>query len=492
MDRLKNELYELVKSDSNIFDFIQVIALDGLSYCDIESPENEWMSPRFWLTLGYNPEEVQHNTPASKHLIHPDDVQLAVDNFNSHSENPDHPSDYVVRYIHRDGSIVWIRCRGIAIRNDEGKVVRMLSAHLDITKQREHEEKYNLLFNSIDEGFCIIEMIFDEQRKPIDYRFLAVNASFEKQTGLQGAIGKRMREFAPNHEEHWFEIYGKIALTGEPLRFENRATQLQRWYDVYAFRFGEPKNFQVAILFNDITKRKQGEEQLLALNNELEAFSYSIAHDLRAPLRSVNGYAGMLGEDFGGVLDKEGMRIVDNIKHNSSKMGQLIDDLLAFSRLGRQEVQLIKIDMNALTEDVIAEINKSLVHHAQIVTDHLHTVRGDYRLLTQVMFNLISNALKYSSKKENPLIRISSEEKEGEVVFATKDNGAGFDMRYSHKLFGVFQRLHKEREFEGTGIGLAIVNRIIAKHGGKVWAESKVNEGAAFYFTLPGLNENEY
>lgn len=490
MKHLKKELYELVKSDHSIFDFIQVVALDGLSYCDIENPENEWMSPRFWLTLGYNPEAPPHNTSAWKHLIHPDDLPVAIDHANRHIENPNDPHDYVVRYLHKNGSTLWMRCRGIAIRDGKGKVTRTLKAYLDITKQREHEEKYNLLFNSIDEGFCIIEMIFDEHKKPVDYRFLAINASFEKQTGLHDAVGKRMREFAPNHEEHWFEIYGKIALTGEPIRFENRAEQLGRWYDVYAFRFGEPKNFQVGILFNDITERKQGQEQLVALNNELEAFSYSVAHDLRAPLRSVHGYAGMLSEDYGDVLGKEGARILENIKHNASKMGQLIDDLLAFSRLGRKEIQLGKIDMNALTQDVLTEINRSITHQAQIVTDRLHPVRGDYSLLFQVMFNLISNAIKYSSKKESPLIRISSEEKKGEVVFTTTDNGAGFDMTYAHKLFGVFQRLHKDREFEGTGIGLAIVHRIIAKHGGKIWAEGKVNEGAVFHFTLPGAKEN--
>jgi PAS domain S-box-containing protein len=237
MNQLRKELYDLVKTDHGIFDFIQDIALDGLSYCEIENPDNEWMSPKFLLTLGYSPEEMAPNRFAWKHLIYPDDLQLALDNFNKHIENPDHPRDYVIRFNHKNGSTVWIRCRCYAIRNNDGKAFRILRAHQDITKQKEHEEKYDLLFNSIDEGFCIIEMIFDEQKKPVDYRFLAINTSFEKQTGLHGAVGKRMREFAPNHEERWFEIYGKIALTGEPIRFENRAEQLQRWYDVLCFSF---------------------------------------------------------------------------------------------------------------------------------------------------------------------------------------------------------------------------------------------------------------
>jgi len=271
------------------------------------------------------------------------------------------------------------------------------------------EEKYRILFDSIDEGFCLIEMIFNEQMKPVDYRFLEINAAFERQTGMQNATGKRMREFAPNHEEHWFEIYGKIALTGESIRFENRAEQLHRYYDVYAFRFGDPKNMQVGILFNDITQRKKTEEQLVAVNKELEAFSYSVAHDLRAPLRSVNGYAEMLKQDYQKGLDDDGKRIIESIQHNSSKMGQLIDDLLEFSRLGRKEIKLKTVNMGDLTRDVLSEINKLNSYKTEIITGNLPAVMGDYNLLYQVMVNLISNAIKYSSKKEKPVVQITSE-----------------------------------------------------------------------------------
>ncbi|MHB8261657.1 MAG: sensor histidine kinase [Bacteroidia bacterium] len=349
---------------------------------------------------------------------------------------------------------------------------------------KESEEKYHTLFNSIDEGYCIIEMIFNEQKKPIDYRFLEINASFEKQTGLHDAVGKRMREFAPNHEEHWFEIYGKIALTGESVRFENRAEQLHRWYDVYAFRFGEPKNLQVAILFNDISERKKTEEQLKGVNKELEAFTYSVSHDLRAPLRAVNGYAEILNEDYETKLDEEGKHIIETIRYNAIKMGTLIDDLLAFSKLGRKEVQRAKINMNELVEGVFIDLAKSFTHKAEIKIGKLHPLEADYGLMHQVMFNLISNAIKYSSKKEHPLVEIFSEQKNDEVIFSVKDNGAGFDMKYYDKLFGVFQRLHAQEEFDGVGVGLAIIQRIIAKHGGKVWAEGKVNEGAQFNFSV--------
>jgi PAS domain S-box-containing protein len=503
MNYLKKELYELVKSDEEIFDFIQDASVDGLWYWDVENPENEWMNPRFWKTLGYNPDEMPHKASAWQSIIHPDDLKLTLENFKKHCENPDHPYDQVVRYTHKNGSIMWIRCRGIAIRNKKGKAVRMLGAHIDVTKEKESEEKNSLLFNSIDEGFCIIEMIFNEQKKPVDYRFLVINASFERQTGLVNAVGKRMREFAPNHEEHWFETYGKIALTGESIRFENRAEQLHRWYDVYAFRFGDPKNMQVAILFNDITQRKEAEDTITLLNKELadnllriesankelESFSYSVSHDLRAPLRAINGYAKIVSEDFAKELPQEARQYIESICRNSEKMGNLIDDLLAFSRLGRKEIEKKLVNTEKMVQNIIEDMcNQYSIKKNIFKVGDLPPIYGDNSLLKQVWVNLLSNAYKYSRKNPSPLIEIGTIKNGQEISYYIKDNGVGFDMQYYNKLFGVFQRLHNETEFEGTGVGLAIVQKIIIRHGGNVWGEAKVNEGACFYFTIPAFD----
>ena len=754
----------------------------------------------------------------------------------------------------------------------DGKTVFIGFAR-DITEQKkaeqklkDSEEKYSMLFNSIDEGFCIIELIFDDQKKPADYRFLAVNASFEKQTGLSDAVGKRMREFAPNHEEHWFETYGRIALTGESIRFENRAEQLHRWYDVYAFRFGEPKDMQVAILFNDITEQRKAGEQLkeseekfqkafqassagisitrlsdssyldvndaftkltgfskdelightsaelgmvvdvskrekvlqevnelgsaknfeiavrdksgktlevlasietillqgekyalniiyditeqkkaeqkfrgllesapdamiivnekgeivlinhqtetlfgykkeelinqqveilipaklsqkhtehrsdyfrqpkvrsmgaglelfamrkdgtrfpveislsplettegtlvsaairditdrrraealiqkqkqdiqdfidsmstmcakvaidgrlllvnkiaikasglpidelmntnflegqwwtyngdvharvckafkkacsgIAINydenifvfdqilpinfslmpimgfdgnvdyivaegrdistiklteaalqkrtnelehanSELEAFSYSVSHDLRAPLRIIDGYSEILVNDYGSKMDEDGKKLVEVIRENTSKMGQLIDDLLNLSRLGRKELIIQAVDMKKIVESVTAEQTTSKNKMITLQIGELHDAEGDNNLLRQVWVNLISNAIKYSRDREKPMIEVNSFANEQEIIYSIKDNGAGFNMKYADKLFGVFQRLHKMTEYEGTGVGLALVHRIIKRHGGRVWADAEVNKGATFYFSLP-------
>ena len=242
-------------------------------------------------------------------------------------------------------------------------------------------------------------------------------------------------------------------------------------------------------LNNTNEELKKNIELVKTTNNEIKTFSYTVAHDLRAPLRAMSGYAEMLNRNYGKALDQEAKRIINNIQQNASKMGRLIDDLLSFSRLGREELNLTNVCMEELTKEVLVELNKAIDNKVDIRIRKLPDVMGDRNLLYQVMMNLISNAIKYSSKKENALIEVFSEYKNEEVIFVVKDNGSGFDMKYSGKLFHVFQRLHSDDEFEGNGIGLATVSRIIAKHGGRIWAEGQVDVGATFYFTLPNKQE---
>jgi PAS domain S-box-containing protein len=230
---------------------------------------------------------------------------------------------------------------------------------------------------------------------------------------------------------------------------------------------------------------KISEEQLLEVNKELESFSYSVSHDLRTPLRSVNGYAQMIQEKYGPQLDHEGIRLINTIMNNAKKMGQLIDDLLTFSRIGRKELVKTDISMYDMVTNICDELkNEQLDRVIKFDIKQLLPAPADNIAINQVWLNLISNAIKYSRLKDEAIIEIGSELKGNYIEYYVKDNGAGFDMRYISKLFNVFQRLHSDDEFEGTGIGLAIVQRIILKHGGNVWAEGKVNQGATFYFTL--------
>jgi len=232
--------------------------------------------------------------------------------------------------------------------------------------------------------------------------------------------------------------------------------------------------------------RQQQTMQLEVANKELEGFSYSVSHDLRAPLRAIDGYALMLEEDYGDRLDEEAVRYLSVIRANSKRMGLLIDDLLAFSRLGRQDLAKGELNMNRLVQEVIDE---ALLQEgrkvAKIEVGQLPPAKADRALLRQVWVNLISNALKYSGKSPNPSIEVSGRKDGIENVYSVTDNGVGFSMDYVEKLFGVFQRLHRAEEFSGTGVGLAIVQRLVTRHGGRVWAEGAVNKGARFSFTLP-------
>lgn len=264
-------------------------------------------------------------------------------------------------------------------------------------------------------------------------------------------------------------------------------------------RDAESKQASIAITETDITQQLIAEERIRKLNNdlennikrlessnqELESFSYSVSHDLRAPLRALDGYARILMDDYAATIDEEGKRFLENIQKNARRMGTLIDDLLNLSRLGRAQLQKTPIRMSAMVQEVVDELRSQSSSPFKLVLHDIEDAPVDYNLFKQVWLNLIGNAVKYSSKKTEPMIEIGSMAGVDSVEYYVKDNGVGFDMKFADKLFGVFQRLHSQNEFEGTGVGLAIVKRIVTKHGGLVRAESEVDSGTTFFFSIP-------
>lgn len=273
-------------------------------------------------------------------------------------------------------------------------------------------------------------------------------------------------------------------------------------YETGAFSF-ITKPFQPEILVNKVKFFVEKHQQEIALhrlneelaqnnrylqnmNEELEAFTYTASHDLRSPLRAIKGYASILKEDFGLQLGAECKTLIEGIGNNAVKMETLINSLLALSRSSKQEMAREIVQMNHVVNDVLDELQEGPGRGIiRWTISQLPGVMGDYVLLRQVVFNLISNAIKYSSRKEAPEISIGHKKTDGEVVFMIRDNGSGFNMKYIHKLFKVFERLHNSDEFQGSGVGLAIAKRIIMRHGGRIWAEGEEGKGAVFYFGLP-------
>jgi PAS domain S-box-containing protein len=366
------------------------------------------------------------------------------------------------------------------------------------------EEKYRSLFESIDEGLCIVEVLFDQQNTPVDYRFLETNAAFERHTGLVQAQGKTARELLPDLENHWIEIYGNIALTGEPYRFENASEVMNRWFDVFAFRFGLAEQRKVAIRFKDISERKAAEgerERLLEreqaaraeaerANRIKDEFLAVLSHELRTPLNPILGWAKILQTQE--LTPSEVTEALKTITRNATLQAQLIDDLLDVSRILRGKLTL-NIAPISLTTPILAAIETvRLAANAkaiQISTDLVpgaHYVSGDGVRLQQVIWNLLSNAVKFTPVGGQITVHLSQVDHLANLQ--VRDTGKGIKSDFLPYLFDHFRQEDNSitRKFGGLGLGLAISRQIVELHGGSIFAASKgENQGATFSIHLP-------
>lgn len=371
--------------------------------------------------------------------------------------------------------------------------------------RRQSEAKYSKLFNLIDQGFCIIQMLFDHNQNPIDYRFLEINPAFEQQTGLVNVQGKLMRELAPNHEDHWFEIYGRVALTGESTHFENHAEQLHCWFDVYAFRFGEPHERKVAILFKDITERKQAEierQQLLereqAARKEAEYanrikddFLSVLSHELRTPLNPILGWSKLL--QTGNFTPAKTAQALATIERNAKVQTKLIDDLLDVARIlrGKLKLNLTTVNLASIIEAAIETVKtaataKSISIHAELPI--LGQVAADPVRLQQIVWNLLSNGIKFTPQGGRVDIRLEQIGDQAQIT--VRDTGKGIHPEFLPHIFESFRQQDASitRQFGGLGLGLAIVRYLVKAHDGTITADSPgEGQGATFTVRLPLL-----
>jgi len=471
------------------------------SYCSVDM-----VSDRFCQITGISRKEFEAHPVTVFDRVHPDDSPGFI------RKNMEAAASMVFfswegHLVVAEGVIIWVHFESIPRRLENGEVI-WTGIVYDITARkraeealRESKETLNSIFRSAPVGICIMK----------NRVYQSANTFWCEGFGYQekNLIGKTTRMLYESDEEYdrvGQELYsnlqsGNIASTEARLRggdgiFHNVVLTAA------LLRAGDPSSGTV-VSIHDVTARKKAEAevrqlnaelekrviertaQLEVANRELEAFSYSVSHDLRAPLRAVDGYTHILLEDYGSRLDDEGKRLCSVISESARNMGKLIDDLLAFSRIGRAAMQSSIIDMATMANSIFFELTtpedrKRIDFHVS----PLPSIVGDSTLIRQVWRNLLGNAVKFSFKKERAMVEINAEQHGDEVVYSVRDNGAGFDMQYVDKLFGVFQRLHSIKEFEGTGVGLAVVQRIIHRHGGRVWAESEPDKGATFYFTM--------
>ncbi len=404
------------------------------------------------------------------------------------------------RHMKKDGSVIYVDINSHEMNFGDKSARLVLS--IDITDRKKAEERLDFALDAGQIGIWELDLSNDTSVRNIRHDQLF---GYEEAIPHWG-IDDLRRHIHPDDQESFNEDFTN-ALTTNHWVMETKII----WPDnsihfvlingkVINDQAGKAEKILGTVV--DITKIKQAEEEIKELNNdleqrvlvrtrelnavnkELEAFSYSVSHDLRAPLRAIHGYSQILVEDYKERLDVEGNRILDRVMFNAKKMSGLIDDLLDFSRLGKKTMHKTAVALDTVVKEVIEELTNSSKYQANITVEKLGTAIVDEVSIRLVFQNLLLNATKYSSKKDNPQVLVGKMETEHGTTYFVKDNGAGFDMTYYDKLFGVFQRFHRQEEFEGTGVGLAIVQRIILKHGGQVWAASVVNEGATFYFTL--------
>jgi PAS domain S-box-containing protein len=452
--------------------------------------------------FGYTPEEM-----VGKHISML--IPFHLQNEESEIIQQISQGKYVERYeterLKKDGKIIQVSLTISPIKDNDGNVIGASKIVRDISRQKEAEEKiikseriYKTIASNIPGSvICLLDT---------DYRYLLIEGDMLEKFGYskKTLLGNKAADaLSP---EVFASVEGVFKKTFEGKMLTRESTVLG--YDIIS-RFIPLKDengavYAIMMVAIDITQLKEAHRnieelnhdleekitqrttQLKAVNKELESFSYSVSHDLRAPLRIIDGFSKILLDDYAGIIDEEGQQNIQVIIKNARKMGQLIDDLLNFSKLGRTEMRISTINMNLLIDEVLQHLQTSGIQVPTQITIHeLIKAQGDNSLMKQVWENLISNAIKYSSAKKEPAIEIGMLSNSSIPTYYIKDNGAGFDMKYAGKLFGVFQRLHKVQEFSGTGVGLALVQRIILRHDGNIWADAKENEGATFYFNLP-------
>ena len=501
-----------LRRNATLLALAQHSARAGTWYWDMTSGRLDW-SPEMFSLFGLSPAKDVATFDAWRGTLHPDDRQAAerrIEDAIRRREFLD--SEY--RIVRPDGETLWIQALGETEYDPSGQPVWMAGLCMNVTDRKRAEDEARQLNAELEmrvaertedlrKAMAYNRSLIEASVDPLmtigrDGRILDVNEATVRATGvpreeLVGTDFPRYFTEADRARAGYEKAFSEGTVRDYELQLERKgAPPVPVDLNATVFRDSNGAVQGVFASARDLSVRQEFEAQLAKANSELESFSYSVSHDLRAPLRAIEGFSGMLVRNSSERLNAEDKRLLDIVRANALRMSALIDDLLSFSRLGRHEVRHARLEMTSIARSAIEEILKDSEARERIEfrLGELPDAEGDPALLRHVWINLLSNALKFSARQEKPAIEVAGVPDGSFAVYHVRDNGAGFDPKYASKLFAVFQRLHSLEEFEGTGIGLALVKRIVEKHGGRTWAEGEVGRGATFWFSLPLLDRS--
>ncbi len=510
--RLSRSLKKQKEATEEMESFFSV-NLDLLCIADLEG--NFIKTNNAWSTiLGYSNEDL--NARKFIEFIHPDDIQDTLNTMADLGRGND-VLNFTNRYRCSDGSYRYIEWRS----HPRGNLI--FAAARDITqriqseqKLKESEKRYRMLFENMNAGFALHEMIYDEKGKPVDYRYIELNPMFEKLTGVKGDdyIGHTIKEMMPGIEQYWIDTYGRVSQTGESTAYQNYARELGKYFDTFVF---SPEKGKFAVFFIDITERKQAEiakeaaqRQLESKNKELEQLLYVASHDLRSPLVNVDGFSRELELSIHTLIglmenkpdpssieetckaefaDME--KSIYRIRSSTRQMDNLLKSLLKLSRAGKVSLQITIVDMYKIMEMIASSFAFRLNEKGiTLKYENLPSCMGDYVQVTQVFSNIIDNAVKYSRNEVEGLIMVRGEQRGDYAVYTIEDNGIGIEKEYIDKIFELFYRVNSKKA-EGEGLGLTMVRQILSRMGGDISVSSKPGEGSIFSVSLPAVKEND-
>lgn len=513
---LEHELAALLPTEPSLLGWLRDEALDGGWYWNLELPEHQWLSPRFWTLLGESPAEHRHLTAEWMERIHPSDLERARVAIERHCQDASCRFDLTLRYRHRRGKTVWLRCHGVAIRSAEGKATRMIGVHRDVTPLAEHEARFRSVLESAPCALFIVdrrcqivianrrvESIFGvparecAQRElddllPGNEMMVALEAAFTRTPGGQSIWDELTTsgfESSDETERAWAAPRAGTPRAGTPIELEITTfdgDRTPRDLFVTVAPLDGSDNALAVVSATDVTAINQQTDALRRNRLELEQFVYVASHDLQEPLRMVANFTELLGRNYKGRLDERADRYIEYASEGARRIQSLVNDLLRLSRLSSQRRDRGIVSMETVLRSALDSLDSAGGDtKVDIDSEPLPAIRGHAGQLTMLLEHLIDNAIKFRSAARPPRVEVRVALEPPMAHFTLTDNGIGIDEQQLDRVFQIFQRLHSRQEYPGNGIGLAMCRRIVDLHGGRIWLDSRPGVGTTVHFTLP-------